>query len=35
MDGFKVRSILHIEAGMEMIALAMLVSSEVCDTCIL
>ena len=26
----KVKSILHIEAGIEMIALAMLISSEVC-----
>jgi hypothetical protein len=29
MDVVKVRNILHIEAGMEMIALAMLISSEV------
>lgn len=30
-DVFKVKSILHIEAGIEMIALAMAISSEVCN----
>jgi hypothetical protein len=29
MNGTKVKSILHIEAGIEMLALAMLISSEV------
>jgi hypothetical protein len=32
-DIVKVKNILHIEAGLEMIALTMAISSEVCNIC--